>query len=68
LPVTLVARAGHIDLLRVLSGFVGRGDSCVLSVVSLSGPARLSSLLCGKLQSFFADAVAPNTFLRQEAR
>ena len=28
-------------------------------------PSRLSSLRCGKLQSFFSDAIAPNTFLRE---
>src|SRR5689334_231244 len=28
-------------------------------------PSRLSSLRCGKLQSFFSDAIAPNTFLRK---
>jgi len=28
-------------------------------------PSRLSSLRCGKLQSFFSGAIAPNTFLRE---
>ena len=51
---------------HVLFGFVGRGQCCALAAVTSSGfGLRLGCRRYGKLRSFFADAIAPNSFLRK---
>src|SRR5262249_22026895 len=46
-------------------GFLGRGDSCALTVVWLSDPDSVVVASLREVAIVLADAIAPNTFLRE---